>query len=109
MPVDSPAAWLLTAAETQLCEQYLRELVNEAPVMTRNKYGRMAPVWQVVDENLGNHYFDCEVYAAALADMVVGGDWRNLANLAAKPKPPVPRGESPYAARDDHADYSARD
>ncbi len=109
LPTDSPAAWLLTAAETHLCEQYLRELVNEAPVMTRNKYGRMVPVWQVVDESQGNHYFDCEAYAAALADMVVGGDWRNLANLAMKPKPPAARVESPYAARDDRGDYSARE
>lgn len=111
LPTDSPAAWLLTAAETHLCEQYLRELVNEAPEMTRNKFGRMVPVWKKVDEHIGNHYFDCEVYAAALADMAVGGDWRGLANLAAKTQPakkPAVMSESPYSARDNEG-FSARD
>lgn len=110
-PVDSPAAWLLTAADTHLCEQYLRELVNEAPEMTRNKYGRMVPVWKKVDEHIENHYFDCEVYAAALADMAVGGDWRGLANLAAKTQPtkkPAAVRESPYSAREVEG-FSARD
>lgn len=108
LPVENPAAWMLTNAEQHLCERYLRELVNEAPHQERNKYGRPTTVWKVIDENVGNHFFDCEAYAAACADMIVGGDWRNLAAQSAPPRRPGPEtGATPYAARN-NAGFSAR-
>lgn len=106
---DAPAAWLLTSAPLSECEVYLKEVVNEAPQQKPNKYGRMRKIWCKVNEGIGNHYWDCEVYAAALADMVVGGDWRGLAAKARQPGPTQRAdSEEAYLPRRSDDDYSAR-
>jgi len=56
-------------------EEYLRELCNEAKIETLDKKGRQVVEWRVVDKHTGNHYFDCEVYDRAIADMITGQDW----------------------------------
>lgn len=108
LSAETPGAWLLTDAPLDVCENYLRELTNEAPVQKRNKLGRSTTVWEVVDQNIGNHFFDAEAYAAACADMVVGGDWHGLERKAGKPKKPPGERPSPYVARDDQEGFSAR-
>lgn len=77
-----PGAWLLFDADVRAMELYLRELTNEAPVQRINKYNRPVTVWEVVDAAVGSHAFDAEIYAAACADMVTGGDWHDLAKRA---------------------------
>ncbi len=109
LPHDAPAAWLLTSAPLAECESYLKEVVNEAPQQKPNKYGRMQTIWCKVNEGVGNHYWDCEVYAAALADMVVGGDWRGLADKARRTRATqqATRDEA-YLPRTNENDFSAR-
>lgn len=82
--LDEPGAWWLTEAPLAECEEYLRELVNEAPVKTHNKQGREVIEWQKVEASVGNHSWDAEAMALAAADIVVGGDWDNLAARFAK-------------------------
>lgn len=54
---------------------YLRQLVNEGPVLVTLPSGRQVVKWQTRDRSLGEHYWDCEVYGRCLADMVTGGQW----------------------------------
>lgn len=80
-PSDA-AAWLLFHNALELSEDYLRQIVNEGPVWTHNKQGRLVKTWQVINPKTGNHYWDCEVYARAVADMWVGGDWSTVSHEA---------------------------
>ena len=77
-PSYEPGAWLLTGDSVEILEFYLKQITNEGPLWTTNKHGRPCMSWTVLDAKLGNHYWDCEVYARALADMVTGGDWDGL-------------------------------
>ena len=77
-PLDRPGAWWLTNAPLEDAEPYLRQVVNEARVQKRMPSGHIKEVWCIVDPRVGNHDFDCEVYAMAAADMVVEGVWSNL-------------------------------
>jgi phage terminase large subunit GpA-like protein len=74
LAADQPGAWLLPSDvfQTRGAEDYLRQLVNEAPQVVKKDGKRDRVVWTVIDAGVGNHYWDCEVYASALADMVVG-------------------------------------
>eukprot|EP00752_Nemacystus_decipiens_P017693 g15864.t1 len=67
--------WLLPAEPLPALEDYLRQLCNEAPERKRNKAGREVMQWTVVDTSIGEHYWDCEVYDSAAADMVTGNQW----------------------------------
>jgi len=91
-PLDEPGWWLLTDAAWDQAKPYLQEVCNEGKITTRNKRGFPETRWQVLQSGLGNHFLDCEVYARALAEMVVGGDWQNLAGRFRRPppKPPEP-------------------
>lgn len=105
-PLDEAGAWWLTNAALSHCEQYLRELTNEAPQTAFNKLGRKVIQWTVIDQSSGNHYWDCEAYALAMAQMVVGQDWTDVAKRYAQPK--RHGGEQrTYAARDNQG-FSAR-
>ena len=86
-PTDKPGVWFLTEGIAEEGSDYLRQICNEGRREVRDKKGRPKVEWIVVDHRLGNHYWDCEVYARAAADMVTGQDWRNMAERAgAKPK-----------------------
>lgn len=81
-PLDEPGSWWLTEASLEEAQTYLRELVNEAPVRVKQKRGRSVTVWEKVEAAVGNHSWDAEIYARALADMITGGDWDNLIERA---------------------------
>ncbi len=69
---DEPGAFVLTSDVGSLGVEYLRQLVNESKVQTIGKDGRIEIKWQPRGHMIGHDYWDCEVYASALADMVVG-------------------------------------
>jgi phage terminase large subunit GpA-like protein len=81
-PLDKPGAWFVTHDCLDLGEDYLRQICNEARVRARDKRGRQSISWEIVDHRTGNHYWDCEVYARAAADMVTGQDWADLTRRA---------------------------
>jgi phage terminase large subunit GpA-like protein len=85
-PTDQPGAWMLPGDIFQGGEDYLRQLVNEAPQLVKSEGKREKIVWTVIDGGVGNHYWDCEVYASALADMVAGNDWNLKRWLADSPR-----------------------
>ncbi len=88
LALDAPGAFFLHADCLAVGQDYLRQLCNEARQVQRTAAGREAVRWLIVDDAVGNHYLDCEVYARAAADMVTGLDWANLttrAKQAAKP------------------------
>lgn len=66
-----PGAWLLPANVMETGKHYLRQLVNEPPSYERGKDGRPRLIWREQDRHLGHDFWDCEVYSAALAQMVV--------------------------------------
>ena len=103
-PPHEAGAWLLTGDLLEILEPYLKQVTNEGPIWTTNKHGRQVMSWQVLEKNLGNHYWDCEVYARACADMVTGGDWDDL--LSRCPANTVR--ERPTSSRQGD-DFSARD
>jgi phage terminase large subunit GpA-like protein len=75
IPSDRPGAWLLPSDILSGGEDYLRQLVNEAPQVIKKDGERDKVKWTVIDAGVGNHYWDCEVYASALADLVTGSNW----------------------------------
>lgn len=77
-PLDEAGAWWLNSETLEQLETYLRQITNEGQMPKEQANGRTKMVWTIVDPGVGNHYWDCEVYARALADMVVGQDWTNL-------------------------------
>lgn len=77
-PSSQAGAWFVFDNALEEAESYLRQVTNEGPVYETNSRGRQVKTWQVLNPRLGNHWWDCEVYARAAADMVCGGDWENL-------------------------------
>ena len=59
--------------------------MNEAPTDHTTPRGRAVRSWQLVRPGVGNHYWDCEVYARAAADFITRGRW---SDWAARPAPP---------------------
>jgi len=56
---------------SDVSEEYLRQFCSEHKVIRRNrKTGKATEAWVPVPGQPKNHYFDCEVYAAAAADML---------------------------------------
>ncbi|MGE0605535.1 MAG: terminase gpA endonuclease subunit [Pirellulales bacterium] len=108
-----PAAWLLPCdiLEQPDGEDFLRQVTNERVAVEVSASGKQVRRWKEIDKAVGNHFFDCEVYHAALADMVTGGDFSrlNLDALAAEARKalaprPKQRGDRPsepddFAAR----------
>jgi len=91
-PLDKPGAWFLPEGIAEEGTDYLRQICNEARRQTRDKKGRQKTEWVVVDHRLGEHYWDCEIYARAGADMVTGQDWRNLLRRAGPAPTPAGQG-----------------
>lgn len=100
--VAAPGAWLLPSAALaeKGAEDYLRQITNERRTY-RKQFGRKLIRWEVIDAAIGEHYFDCEVYARCLADMVVGQNW----DASTWPKPEPSRRPQPAA---EPMDFSAR-
>ena len=85
VPPDQPGAWLLPQGILQEGRPYLQQVVNEAPTDHTTPRGRAVRSWQLVRPGVGNHYWDCEVYARAAADFITRGRW---SDWAARPAPP---------------------
>lgn len=80
MKLTDPGAWFVANADLVELEDYLRQLVNERRTVEVNqKTKHSKEIWVIENEEIGNHYFDCEVYASAIADQVVERNWDNLA------------------------------
>jgi phage terminase large subunit GpA-like protein len=62
--------WWVTADTLRLGQEYLRQVVNEAPILEKKPSGRTEYVWRPISRSTGVDYWDCEVYAAACAEMV---------------------------------------
>jgi phage terminase large subunit GpA-like protein len=76
--LDKPGAWWLTEKIIEEDSDYLRQICNEGRRMVRDKNGHERMSWELIDHRLGNHYWDCEIYARCGADMVTGFDWDQL-------------------------------
>lgn len=75
---SSPGAWLACSGSPA---QYWQEVVNESPQV--DERGRLA--WSPVDSNIPHDFWDCEVYARAGAEMIVGVDgWYQLPAMNAE-------------------------
>jgi len=62
------AQWHLFANPS---DEYLRQFCAEHKILIRNRRtGRTREEWKPISEGAANHYLDCEVYAAAAADMI---------------------------------------
>lgn len=86
----APGGWRLPCDVLTGGEDYLRQIVNESPLSLQRENQRPKIVWVTRDKALGEHYWDCEVYNSALADMVVGGDWDASHWPQANAAPPAP-------------------
>lgn len=74
--------WGLSAA---IDDDYARQMSSEHKVLIRK--GRThVPTWKLISEHSPNHYWDCEVYQIALADIV-----RVESFAPRRPKAPPPR------------------
>ena len=63
----APLSWLL---HSQPHEEYLRQITAEYKVLVRNTKGIYEEQWRKRPHTGGNHWFDCEVYALAAAEML---------------------------------------
>lgn len=77
-PLEGAGAWLVTSADWDEARSYMEEVANEGVITKHNKAGYPIRQWVMLRKGIGNHYLDCETYARAMADMVVGGVWDNL-------------------------------
>jgi phage terminase large subunit GpA-like protein len=71
-----PGVWWLPSdiLTTDGGEDYLRQITSEQR-KTELLHGRKITRWELISNDLANHDWDCEVYANAMADMIVGRDW----------------------------------
>lgn len=74
LPADDPAAWSIHRDAT---DEYLKQFTNEHQVWEthkdarkRRRAGRRRLIWQTKTEGARVDYLDCEVYGAALADIL---------------------------------------
>jgi phage terminase large subunit GpA-like protein len=111
---EKPGAWLLPVdiMYRGQGEDYLKQVTNERMSVEVLPKGGEVKRWSMISESFGNHYFDCEVHGAALADMVVGNDWsqENLDRLAAEEhrQQHDSDGVDVRPTRQDSEDFSAR-
>lgn len=84
-PAGREGAWEIPSDAD---EMYMRSITSE--VLQKNAHPRTGAIryeWVVSDTIIGNHYFDCEKIAAAMADMV---DWRDLPEKRPEKKQYIP-------------------
>ena len=88
-----PGAWHL---HQDVPAEYLKQVTSEHKVLTRNRRtGATASVWTTKPGGSDNHYWDCEVYAAASADMVAVFALTEEAHQPPEP-PPQPSQQSQW-------------
>jgi len=75
-PLGEEGAWLATEASWEDARGYFQQVTAEGWTMKANKKGFPVRVWHRYRDN---HWLDCEVYARAVAEMVTGGVWTDLA------------------------------
>jgi phage terminase large subunit GpA-like protein len=111
MPLDDPGAWLLYEKILEDGVDYLRQICNESKRVVKDK-GRDIVRWEESDSKIGNHYWDCEIYGRAAADMVTGFDWHDLARqaqaVAARKRPRPPAGRPPESRPAPPSPYGPR-
>lgn len=64
--VNSAGSWRINADTTR---EYADMITSEQKIITE-KDGRSTETWQQITSSKPNHYLDCEVYAAAAADIM---------------------------------------
>jgi phage terminase large subunit GpA-like protein len=70
--------------------EYAEQITAEQKITERNA-GRERQMWKLKNSHAANHYLDCEVYAAAAADVLgVRSLFLQQDGEAEKPKPPAP-------------------
>ena len=91
---DKPGAWYVTCDCMEQGEFYLRQVVNEPPVLVRQKDGRYKMEFRERDSTIGHDFWDCAVYESAAAQMIVD-EFDNKPGWDASkwPKPSRPRAE----------------
>lgn len=106
--VDQPGAWYLPEDVIEAeGKDYLQQVCNKFPKTTRRPSGKLVKEWLMRSKLLGDHYFDCEVMALALADMVVGAlgwdpadwPWRVKSGKQVAREPVLPREDGGFSAR----------
>ncbi len=90
--------------QTDSGEDYLRQITAESRRFDRLR-GRKITYWELISHGLDNHYWDCEVYASAIADMIVGDNWD--ASTWPQERPPAKKTAKP-AGEQQQGDWSAR-
>jgi phage terminase large subunit GpA-like protein len=106
---DRPGAWLLPEGIVDVGQHYLKQLVNEPPVMERNKKdGRQRLVYRERDKTLGHDFWDCEVNDYCVADMLVDQLPKNPGWDASKWPRPAETGRRRPRARVEPENRSAR-
>ena len=69
-------AWHLPADVRESGVSYLQQILNEEEVVELVKRSnRRKTRWKVITPAYGNHYWDCEIYNRALADIVTNRNW----------------------------------
>jgi phage terminase large subunit GpA-like protein len=89
--LDETGSWAVPIDMTAIGETYLKHVTSES-LQTKFVNGR--PVQRFMpSEGRENHWFDCEVYSFAGADMVVAHEWDDLAGqfswVGAEPAPAI--------------------
>lgn len=66
--IGEPGEWSLPE---EVSKEYSDQMTAEHKIKERNKHtGRVREIWKLKSQKRANHYFDCEVYATAAADML---------------------------------------
>lgn len=89
--VAEPGAWLFFDDPIHQAAQYLRQIANEryqAHGVKKGKRFKKEGEWVMIQEAVGNHYWDCEVYQKAIADHLVGYNWDNCTFTPIDKSPP---------------------
>lgn len=92
IPLAQPGSWMLPHGIARLGRDYMQQLVNERPIDEIGRDGRRRTIWKPRSEAIGNHYWDSEIYAFAMAEIVLhlqGLNWD--ASKWPVPKPVKPR------------------
>lgn len=100
---NRPGAWLFPNGIHRIGRDYLRQIVNERPIDEIGKNGRRRTVWKVFSDAIGNHYWDCEIYAFAMAEIVLhlrGQTW-DAATWIDVPLPQESQPHEQHIVRDD--------
>jgi phage terminase large subunit GpA-like protein len=109
IPLDGPGVWLLYDGILTDGEDYLRQICNEVKRVDRSSSGQKKMIWRPADNRIGNHYWDCEVYSRAMAEICVSGNWKDLAFRAAPPVDRVPQPSRPEVTTPDGRAFCVSD